>query len=73
MCFNDLLPYLKTHTLIGPTKRLCFWLFSNGKLSSVESPLFPILGNLRFTLGLRKGAFSLLLDLGQYQVSHFVT
>lgn len=52
---------------------MCFGLFSKSKLSSIDSPLFPILGNPQFEPGLRKGSFGALIDQGFFQASHFVT
>lgn len=40
--------------------------------SSIQSPLFPILGNPQFALGLRRGTFKTLVKQGVFQASHFM-
>lgn len=63
-CFSDLWSIFRKHLLIGPTLRVCFGLIAKGKLSSIDSPLFLILGNPQFESGLRKGTFGVLIDQG---------
>lgn len=50
-CFRGLPINVKTHPLIGPILRQCSWIFSEGKLSPLDSPLFPILVNPQFSPG----------------------
>lgn len=54
-CYGGLPSNIKTLPLIGPTLRQCSGLFTKGKLSSSDSPLFPIFGNPHFIPGLRGG------------------
>lgn len=54
-CFRALSPSIKAHPLIGPTLSLCSGLFSKDKLSSMEPPLFPILGIPQFSPGFEEG------------------
>lgn len=56
--------------LIGTMTRLCFQLISMDKLSSLESPLSPILGNPHFTPGLWEGSFGSQIESGCFQTSH---
>lgn len=59
--------------MIGCTISLCARLFSQTTLSHNNSPLRPILGNPRFTLGMSDSKFHALKLLGLHQASLFST
>lgn len=71
-CFGDLSPVLKKHPTLGPTLRICSRICFTTQLLSVNSPLYPIVGNPRFPPGLQEGPFRKLLDWQCYQASHFI-
>lgn len=71
-CFGDLSSALKKHPTLGPTLRICSRICSTTLLSSVNSPLYPIVGNPRFPPGLQEGPFRKLSDSQCFQASHFI-
>lgn len=64
---------MKLHPLIGLTLWMGYGLFLKGKLSTIDSPLSPILGNPQFEPDLKKGSFGRLIEQGLFQFSHFVS
>lgn len=63
---------LKKHPTLGPTLRICSRICSTTLLSSVNSPLYPNVWNLRFPPGLQEGPFRKLSDSQCFQASHFI-
>lgn len=72
-CYAALPASLKTHPIIGPTLRIGSRICLNPKFSSIQSPLFPILGNPSFLPGIVPGAFDSFLEKSCSQASHFLT
>lgn len=72
-CFRDLNAAHKKHPTLGPTLRICSWICMTTSLSPTYFPLYPIVGNQCFPLGLQDGPFRKLLDSQCYQASHFAT
>lgn len=63
---------VKSHSLMGARIRLGSKAISSASLSTGESPLFPILGNPAFPLGLGRFEFKALSRTGQDCALHFL-
>lgn len=71
-CYDHLQPLLKRHPLMGTTLRIGSVAIKHHSLSSLDSPLFPILGNPQFSPGLCPHTFGKLRRSGITQASHFL-
>lgn len=70
---HDLLPRdMKSHPLIGVTTRICSSLFARPHLTSLNTPLRPILGTPEFNPGCTDPIFRSLRNAGYSQVSHYI-
>lgn len=70
-CYGHLLPS-KSHPLLGTTLRISSHVSMQNSLSSSDSPLFPFMGNPRFSPGLDPHTIWTLQQLGRVQASHFL-
>lgn len=66
-CYAVLPVPLKTCPTIGPTLQIASRICRNSKHSSIQSPLFPILGNSSFLPGMETGVFNNLVEKGCFQ------
>lgn len=73
-CFPDLPTPIRAHPTISPTLKLSANTLSFSPLVPEHSPLpvFPILGNLHFPLGLLDGPFRTVLHSQCFRASHFL-
>lgn len=70
-CYQGLPVELKRHPLIGNTAQICAKLISKTAISSLNSPLYPVIGNPLFTPGMQDGVFRRLGEAGLQLASHF--
>lgn len=71
-CYDVLPRIIKNHPLIDVTARTCTSLFTRHRLTSLDSPLRPILGTPEFTPGYTDPIFHSLRHSNYFQASHFL-
>lgn len=71
-CYPSISNDMKNHPLVGLTVQICSSLFSKFSLTSIHSPLYPILGNPAFPPGIQDSVFYSLRQDGYFQASHFI-